>query len=282
MRLTVLLLFLILTALPSKAKIVDYIAAVVNGKPILYSEIVSYARENGIPDLKVARDRLIEKEILLTQAESEGIKVTDAEVERAVKSFMAKNGIKSEKELGELLKREGLSLSDLKEKIREQLLIAKLIARDVKSKVSVSDGEVEMVCQKEEGKPVRDVYYIYTKSRSVADKAMELLSNGVPFEKVARELSEDRETASRGGHIGKVTPGMLIKPLDKAVWSIKPGAYKLVRTSEGFYIVYVKSEEKGHCNREKIREQLYMMKFQKALKDYLDKLKRNASVKVYM
>ena len=281
-RLVVLFLFLLLTALPSQAKIVDYIAAVVNGEPILYSEVVSYAKENGIPDLRVARDKLIEKKILLTQAESEGLKVSDSEVQRALKSFMVRNGIKNEKELSELLRKEGLTLNDLKEKIREQLLIAKLIARDVKSKVSVSDGEVEMVCQKEEGKPVRDVYYIYTKSRSVADKAMELLSNGVPFEKVARELSEDRETASKGGHIGKVTPGMLIKPLDQAVWSIKPGNYKLVRTSDGFYIVYVKSEERGHCDREKIRQQLYMMKFQKALKDYLDNLKRSASVKVYM
>ncbi len=282
MRFAVFLLFFLLATLSSQAKVVDYIAAVVNGEPILYSDIVSYARENGIPDLRVARDRLIEKEILVTQAKSEGIKVSDSEVERALKDFMKRNGIESEKELSQLLQKEGLTLDDLKEKIREQLLIAKLIARDVKSNVSVSDGEVEMVCQKEEGKPVRDVYYIYTKSRSVADKAMELLSNGVPFEKVARELSEDRETASRGGHIGKVTPGMLIKPLDQAVWSVKPGNYKLVRTSSGFYIVYVKSEEKGHCDRDKIRQQLYMMKFQKALKDYLDRLKRSASVKVYM
>jgi len=281
-RFSALLLFFLLTTLTSQAKVVDYIAAVVNGEPILYSEIVSYAKENGISDLRVARDKLIEKEILLTQAESEGLKVSDSEVERALKDFMKKNGIKSEKELKELLSREGLTLNDLKEKIREQLLIAKLIAKDVKSKVDVSEGEVEQICEKEEGKPVRDVYYIYTKSRSVADKAMELLQNGVPFEKVARELSEDRETAVNGGHIGEVSPGMLIKPLDQAVWSLKPGSYKLVRTSNGFYIVYVKSEKKGHCNRERIRQQLYMMKFQKALKDYLDRLKKSASVKIYM
>lgn len=282
MRFQVLLLFLLLTALPSQAKVVDYIAAVVNGEPILYSEIVSYAKENGIPDLRVARDKVIEKEILLTQAKSEGLKVSDSEVERALKDFMDKSGIKNEEELKELLSKEGLTLDDFKEKIREQLLIAKLIAKDVKSKINVSEGEVEQICEKEEGKPVRDVYYIYTKSRSVAEKAMELLQNGVPFEKVAGELSEDRETAVNGGQIGEVSPGMLIKPLDKAVWNLKPGSYKLVRTSNGFYIVYVKSEKRGRCNRDKIREQLYMMKFQKALKDYLDKLKKSASVKVYM
>lgn len=282
MRLALFLLAWLLFTLPSEGKIVDYIAAVVNGEPILYSEIVSYARENGIPDLRVARDKVIEKEILLTEAKSEGLKVSDSELERALKDFMASNGIKNEKELKAILKKEGLSLDEFKEKMREQLLIAKLIAKNVKSKITVSEGEVDRICRKEEGKPVRDVYYIYTKSRSVADKAMELLKNGVPFEKVARELSEDRETAKMGGHIGKVSPGMLIKPLDSAIWSMKPGSYRLVRTSNGFYIVYVKSEEKGKCDREKIRRQLYTIKFQKALKDYLDKLKRTASVKVYM
>lgn len=282
MRLFLVLLLFLFSTVSLQAKVVDYIAAVVNGKPILYSEIVSYAKENGIQDLRMARDKLIEREILLTEAESEGLKVSDSEVEKALKDFMTRNGIKNEKELEKILEENGLSIDDLKKKMREQLLIAKLIARNVRSKVSVSDGEVEQICQKEEGKPVRDVYYIYTRSSSNADKALELLKSGIPFEKVAKELSEDRETAVNGGHIGKVTPGMLIKPLDEAVWSLKPGSYKLVKTADGFYVVYVKSEEKGHCNREKIRQQLYMMKFQKALKDYIDNLKRTASVKVYM
>ncbi len=282
MRLLILLLLFLLGSVPAGAKVVDYIAAVVNGRPILYSEVVSYAKENGISNLKLALDKLIEKEILVTQAESEGIKVSDAEVDAALKDFMKRNGIENQEQLEELLEREGLTLNDLKERIREQLLIAKLIAREVKSKISVPQGKVDLICQKEEGKPVRDVYYLFTKSRSLAEKAMELLSSGVPFEKVAKELSEDSETAVKGGHIGKVAPGMLIKLLDRAVWSIKPGSYKLVRTEDGFYIVYVKSEEKGHCNREKIEQRLYMVEFQRALKNYVDRLKREASVKVYM
>jgi peptidyl-prolyl cis-trans isomerase SurA len=180
------------------------------------------------------------------------------------------------------LKKEGLTLQEVKKNLKEQLTIARLIARDVKSKVKVEDSEIEEICKKQEGKPLRDVYYIYTKSSSSAEKALELLKNGVPFEKVAKEISQDRETARKGGHLGKVSPGMLIKPLDLAVWSLKPGSYKLVRVKDGFYVVYVKSEIRGHCNKRKIREQLYMMKFQKALNDYLDKLKREASVKVYM
>ncbi len=279
-RLVVLLTLLF--SFPSQAKVVDYIAAVVNGKPVLYSEVVEYAKENGIPDLKVARDRLIEREILLTEAESKGIKVSDKEVERALKDLMKRLGFKEKSEFEKALKKEGMSLSDVKEKLREQLMVAKLIDREVKSKVEVTGIDVEKYCRKVESKPLRDVFFIYTKSQEKAEKAMTLLSQGIPFEKVARELSEDRGTASNGGYLGKVTKGSLIEPLDRAVWGMKPGSYKLIKTDNGYYIVYVKSEEKGVCDRNKIKQKLYMEKFQKALKDYIDKLRRSASVKVYM
>jgi peptidyl-prolyl cis-trans isomerase SurA len=281
-RLLALFFTFLFIAVPSYGKVVDFIAAVVNGEPVLYSEVVDYAKKNHIPDLRVARDKVIEKKILLTKAKSEGITVSDEELKRALSEFIKNSGFKSEKEFEEALKREGLTLSDVKEGLREQLLIAKLISREVKSRIKISNSEVEDICKKQEGKPLRDVYYIYTKTSDRAERALELLKSGVPFEKVARELSEDKVTGKKGGYLGKVSPGMLIKPLDSAVWSLKPGSYKLVRTNKGFYIVYVKSEEKGHCDRNRVRRELYMRKFQKALKDYVDKLKREASVKVYM
>ncbi len=282
MRKFFLLLAFLAIPLSASGKVIDYIAAVVNGEPILYSDVVKAAKENKTSNLREALDRLIEREILITEAEKEGIKVSDKEVQRALKELMEKNGFKDEKEFEKALKEEGLTLEDVKRKLKEQLLIAKLIAKDVKSKVEVSESEIDKVCRKVEGKKVRDVYYIFTKSRSKAEKAISLLQEGVPFEKVAKELSEDRITAKEGGHIGKVGRGMLIKPLDQAVWSIKPGSYELVRTDKGFFIVYVKAQEEGRCNREKIRQELYMKKFQEALNNFLNRLKREASVKVYM
>ncbi len=267
---------------PSHAKVVDYIAAVVNGEPILYSEVVEYAKENHIRNLRAARDSLIERKILLTEAKAEGITVSDREVEAAVKDFMKRNGFKSLKDFEEALKKEGLTLEDVRRKLREQMMVARLISRNVKSKVRVTDIDVEKYCRKLQEKPVREVYYIFTKNRATAEKAMEALNAGVPFEKVAKEYSEDRATAEKGGYIGAVTKGALIKPLDYAVWNTEPDKYQLVQSKDGYFIVYVKSEEKKSCDREKIRQQLYMERFQKALKDYIDSLKKKASVKVYM
>ena len=278
--LTVLALFIL--SISANAKIVDYIVAVVNGEPILYSELIRYAKENRIPDLRAARDSLIEKKILLTKAKEEGLTVSDREVEEALRDFMKRNGFKTEEELKRALKAEGLTLQDVKEKIREQLLVAKLIARKVKSKVKVTDLEVEKVCRKEKNFSVREVYYIFTKDKGKAEKALEVLKAGVPFEKVAKEYSEDPITAKKGGYLGEVRKGTLIKPLDIAVWSTEPGKFRLVETKNGYFIVYVKSQKSKGCDREKIRRELYMKKFQETLKAFIEEFKKKASVKVYI
>ena len=280
-KLLTFILMLIFLSAPSYGKVVDYIVAVVNGQPILYSELLEYARNSRIKDLRVARDSLIEKKILLTETEAEGLTVSDEEIEAALKNFIKNSGFRSGKEFEKALEKEGMTLDDVKEKLRNQLLVAKLIGRNVKSKIHVTDIEVEKVCKERQTKPIREVYYIFVKDRVKADKVMEFLNSGVPFEKVAKEYSEDRATAEKGGYIGKVTRGVLIKPLDIAVWSTKPGTYKLVQGKNGYYIIYVKGEKVEGCNRNRIKEELYTRKFQKTLKEYVDSLKTEASVKVY-
>jgi len=280
-KLLILILMLISFSAPSYGKVVDYIVAVVNGQPILYSELLEYARNNRMRDLRVARDSLIEKKILLTEAETEGLTVSDKEIKTALENFIKNSGFRSREEFEKALEKEGLTLDDVKEKLKEQLIVAKLIGRNVKSKIHITDIEIEKVCRERQSKPIREVYYIFVKDKVKADKVMELLNSGVPFEKVAKEYSEDRATAEKGGYIGKVTRGALIKPLDIAVWSTKPGNYKLVQGKNGYYIIYVKSEKVEGCDRNRIREELYTQKFQKALKDYVDSLKAKASVKVY-
>ncbi len=280
-RLLTFILMLISFSAPSYGKVVDYIVAVVNGQPILYSELLEYARNNKIRDLRAARDSLIERKILLTEAEAEGLTVSDKEIARALENFIKSSGFRSRKEFEKALEKEGLTLDDVKEKLKEQLIVAKLIGRNVKSKIHVTDIEIEKVCRERQSKPVREVYYILVKDRAKADRLVELLNSGVPFEKVAKEYSEDRATAEKGGYIGKVTKGALIKSLDIAVWSTNPGSYKLVQGKNGYYIVYVKSEKVEGCNKNRIKEELYTQKFQKALKEYVDSLKAKASVKVY-
>lgn len=280
-RVVVFLLLLFIPFLSTEAKVVDYIVAVVNDEPVLYSDLKNYAKENGITDLEVALKSLIEKKILLTEAKNEGIKVSDEEVEDALKDLKKSNGFESDEEFIKALKKEGLTLEEVKEKIKEQILISRLIGKNVRSKVRVSDLEVEKACKAKKGNVLREVYYIFVTSSEKLKEVEKLLSSQKPFEEVARKFSEDPVTAKRGGYVGKVKKGMLIEPVDSTVWSIKPGKYKVVKGNNGYYVVYVKKEEKEGCNKDEIKKELYMKKFRKALKEYLDSIKKKASVKIY-
>jgi parvulin-like peptidyl-prolyl isomerase len=261
----VLLLLTFLTNI-AYGEIIDYIAAVVNDEPVLYSEVVEFARESGITDLRLARDKLIEKKILLLEAKKEGIEISSQELERAFKGFLEETGIKDLK---------GINADLLKQRLKEQLIITKLIARKVKSKIRVSDPEVEKYCRSVE-KKVRDVYYIKLKDKSKLKLVLENLKTK-PFEEVAKKFSEEKTF-----HLGLVERGSLFKELDDAVWNAKIGVPKVVETKKGIFVVFVKSERVKTCNREEVRKKLFSEKLDKALKDYIEKLKQKASVKVYL
>jgi len=69
------------------------------------------------------------------------------------------------------------------------------------------------------------------------------LDAGEDFAKVAREESEDPESAARGGDIGFVMRGVAPAELDKAVFSLEPGQIsEPILTEIGYSIIRVKEK----------------------------------------
>src|SRR5207247_3473303 len=58
------------------------------------------------------------------------------------------------------------------------------------------------------------------------------------FGQCAREFSQDRQTAPRGGDLGLIAQGELTPDLDRAVFGLKPGEVAgPIRTPFGFHVV---------------------------------------------
>ncbi|HMI32094.1 MAG TPA: peptidyl-prolyl cis-trans isomerase [Candidatus Limnocylindrales bacterium] len=76
-------------------------------------------------------------------------------------------------------------------------------------------------------------------------KAVDILRRvkaGENFESLAREFSDDRSSAARGGDLGEITRGQVPKEYGDAVFALKPGEIgPLIDTQFGFHIVRLDS-----------------------------------------
>ena len=77
-------------------------------------------------------------------------------------------------------------------------------------------------------------------ARARAETALARIRGGADFAQVAKEMSEDPSTASRGGDLGLIAPGELVPEVAKAIQSLKPGELGgPIRSPFGYHVLKV-------------------------------------------
>ena len=213
-------------------------------------------------------EELIAEEILLSKARTLKIDVPDSEVETAYGN--AKKNIPDDQFQQELSKR-NLTVADMRDGLRRQLLAQKVIEREVTSKVAVSDQQITDFFNANRAQfnlpedafhlaqivvtPVRDQQITNrtgddaTTPQQAAQKVgmlMERLKGGATFSSLAADYSEDPDSAARAGDLGLV-PMSAVKqapaPLRDAVLQVPVGSARIVNQNGILTIVYVVSKE---------------------------------------
>jgi peptidyl-prolyl cis-trans isomerase C len=104
--------------------------------------------------------------------------------------------------------------------------------------------------------------HILLKTRAEADDVRASLSGGADFAALAETRSLDRATGVKGGELGWVSQGTMVKPFDEALFRLKPhGISEVVESSYGYHVITVdeigdRSVEPFASARERAREQL--------------------------
>ena len=267
------------TPTPASPPITPDTWAVVNGKAIMRDEVEKGFRRTGNPaqplsaeETSAAKlsilDELITEEVLIAKASALNIAVADTDVDKAYEE--AKKGIPDEAFQKELTTR-NLTVADMRDRLRRELIAQKVIDREVTAKVSVSDQQVTdfFNANRSQFNLPEDAYHLaqiiitpvrdqQISNRTGDDAAtpqaaaakiqmlMEKLKGGAPFGDLARDFSEDPESAPRGGDLGLV-PLSAVKqaapPLRDAVLAMKPGNAKVVSGNGAYTLVYVVAHE---------------------------------------
>jgi peptidyl-prolyl cis-trans isomerase D len=77
-------------------------------------------------------------------------------------------------------------------------------------------------------------------TKQKAEAALARVKGGADFAQVARDVSQDEATASRGGELGVVARGELMAPFEQVVFELKRGEVGgPVRTGYGYHVVKV-------------------------------------------
>jgi peptidyl-prolyl cis-trans isomerase SurA len=122
-------------------------------------------------------------------------------------------------------------------------------------------------------------------ARERAALALKRLREGVSFDKLASEMSED-PGFEPGGLLGTFKTGELQKDLESAVQKLGAGEFSgVLPTRGGYHIVKVVKKKliadpRTEKERERIRAELYEKAYKKQLQSWLEQLRQDAFIRV--
>ena len=299
-----------------QAAVGDRIVAVVNDEVITLSELngafapyqerleATYKgaeRERALAEARqTVLNRLIDDLLMEQQSRKAGIVVRDADVSNAIEDVMKRRKL-SREELRKALARDGITLEAYRKGMRDQLMRIRLVQREVKSKVAVSDEEIGRYYRKHrdeyEGKeavrikqillllPRNALPAVKERLREEAGAIHRRLVDGEPFEVVSAKHSQG-PAANTGGDIGYIEKGMILPEVEEAAFSLPLNQISpVIESPAGFHIIQVIDRRGAGLKsiesvREEIREKLDMEKVEKKFEEWLVALRQKSHVEI--
>jgi len=245
----------------------DYIAVIVNQELVTAGEIdrrVDRAQAEATrgaslppePELRrLTLDALIDERVMISNARESGMRVDDAEIDRAIQNIASQNQI-TLPVLRQRLAAEGTDYFRFRANIREQIMIERMREREVYQRIKISDEDLDKFIDEQRIAANADAETNLAQilvtvpedadaatvaaRRAVAELALARVKNGEVFETVAREVSEDGNRA-QGGVIGARPASRLPDAFVEATKALRPGEVTAqpLRTGAGFHVIKV-------------------------------------------
>jgi len=300
--------------------------AEVDGQPLYRDQVETYYRSRmagGVDPASADQvlsfklsvlNELIDKQILLAHASHAGISVSEAEVDTKVAELRSPY---SEEEFEKKLRDQGLELGDLRQEVRQNLIVNRLINKEITSRIVVRDSEIREYFERNKANfnvPEAQYHLAQIEVTPQADPQVRNLKNddaknplaaerkiqalyarlraGEDFATVAQEYSEDPKTAAGGGDMGFIPASALdTNPkLKQAVMSLKKGQIsEIIRASSGYHILkLLDREDPGQHTlsdpriQSTIRQTLVNEKEQLLKAAYLESLRNRVKIVNYL
>jgi len=247
---------------------------------------------------QAALDNLIENELLYQAAVKSGVKVDPQTLETRLTEMKARIG--GEAGYQKVLERMGISDQEVRRQMKRAMVLERFLDQKFISQAKVDEKEAREYYDKHPEifhRPAKvRASHILIKLEPGADKAKQEKAKktieklraralkGEDFAKLAKENSQG-PTAVRGGDLGYFQRSQMVKPFADAAFALKKGEVSpVVKTRYGYHIIKLTDKKPaGKVPFDKVKgriqQALMRSKVQKAMGEYIKKLRQEAKIK---
>jgi peptidyl-prolyl cis-trans isomerase C len=289
------------------------LVARVNGVPIYKidfdSALESFKKSQGLTgnlneeQTRQVRDVVLEgligSELLHQKAETIPIEVGGDEIEQTVRQTRESLG---EESFQAELRRRSMSEADLRDLVKQNIMVQKLIQDLILTRIDVSEDEIQSFYQEHQAelkKPEKvEASHILVKSspsdpddkkaaaRRKIEEAERRAKSGEDFAELAREYSDDG-TAVNGGKLGNIQRGQTVPSFEDAAFRMKAGEVsEVVESPFGYHVIKVTGHTESSTAtldeaHDTIAQYLKQKKAQDAIEEMVQSLRDEAKVEMF-
>ncbi len=252
-----------------------------NKDPKEIQETMAAYEEKGV-------NQLIEDKLILAAADEKGLEIRPDAVEKQLKSI--KDRYPSEDQFLDSLNAQGVTVTDLKNKIIHQMKAKYMVNMEVRDKIFVNPEDVTRYYNEHSDEFERKAKYnldsIYISFDKGKDEAIKRIGEargklvaGEDFQKVAQEYSQ-------APSVGTLEQGQMVPAIDKEVFSLKLNDISQPVTVEGGVYVFkvtgvsLGGKESLEQVKDRIYVKLYEQQMQEKFKAWIDKLRKKVYVEI--
>ena len=296
-----------------QSEVIDRIVAVVNGDIITLYDLNRAFKpyEANIKALRYPEDKesqtlfqvrsdvlnqLIDGQLADQQTKHAQITVSQKEIDTTIERMKETRSFTDE-QLREGLAAQGITMEEYRKEIESQILRTKLVNREVKSKIVITNGDIQAYYDNHQDKYAGDKkYYLWNlfikaseidknaalkKMNSVALK----LKQGSSFEALVSELNESA-SAVKGTDLGLYRRDELSEELREVVSKLKSNEFsEILETNFGYQIIYVQEIQDTAAKpiaevENEIQQILYDELVDNKYQDWLEDLRARSHIRI--
>src|ERR1700736_1361677 len=233
---------------------------------------------------KTTLQQMVDTNLVLQYGKSQNITVTDAELQDAINALMARFPAG---QFDTIIKNQGLTMDDVKNIERVQLIIRKAVDKQV----NISDAQVRDFYAKNKqlySTPAQvRARHILVKTKAEADAVEAQLRAGGNFATIAQKVSIDPGSKMQGGELGWFGPTQMVKPFADVAYSLQVGQISQpVQTAFGWHVIQLEEKRPAHVASlaeaaPKVRQMLLQQPEAAQSGPFMENLQHKANIQVY-